>query len=381
MARKIAIVLHDFNAGGTEVIAFRLAGEWLKAGCAVTVIAGSSHGPMLSRAPTGVRVEILDPQVPRGPLSQLRLGAAMLPVLERSDVDLVFIPGNFHFFLARPIRRRFPALSIVAKVSNPLLPPDLPFPRKVAGRLLRCMLTPVDRLVFMSEELLTADADLVDASRVAVIAEPNLPDTFVPLPRQGPQVPPLILAVGRMEPQKNLALAIRAFAELKRRRDARLLILGEGRQRAKLEALITSLGLEDAVTMPGFVSGMAEHLSKASLLLMTSRYEGFAAVLVEALASDVPVVSTNCSPSQKALIASALHGEVVTSQDPEDLAGAMERVSDGPFSSAGVRAAGLEKHHARVSARAWLALFDSIRASAPTAGSASRGRRLIAGQS
>jgi glycosyltransferase involved in cell wall biosynthesis len=360
LVRKIAIVLHDFNAGGSEVIAFRLAGEWLKAGCAVTIIAGSSDGPMLSRAPAGVRVEILDPPVPRGLFSQLRLGPAIVPVLEQLDIDLVFIPGNFHFFVARPIRRRFPALSVVAKVSNPLLPPNLPLPRKLAGIMLRWLLAPIDRLVFMSEDLQTADADLVGTSRVAVNAEPNLPDTFVPLPRQGPLVPPLILVIGRMEPQKNLALAIRAFAELKKRRDARLLILGDGRQRTELEALVTRLGLQDAVTMPGFVSDVSQHLSGASLLLMTSRYEGFPAALVEALASDVPVVSTNCSPSQKALISSSQHGEIVDAESPEALAAAMERVLGGPFSSGGVRAAGLEKHRASVSAAAWLALFDSI---------------------
>lgn len=284
----------------------------------------------------------------------------MVPVLERLDVDLVFIPGNFHFFVARPIRRRFPALSIVAKVSNPLLPPNLPFPRKLTGKMLRWLLAPIDRVVFMSQDLLTADADLVGASQVAVVAQPNLPDTFIPLPRQGPLVPPLILVIGRMEPQKNLALAIRSFGELKKGRDARLLILGEGRQRTELEALVARLGLQDAVTMPGFVSGMAEHLSNASLLLMTSRYEGFPGALVEALASDVPVVSTNCSPSQKALISSSLHGEVVDAEDPEALAAAMERMLDGPFSSGGARAAGLEKHRASVSAAAWLTLFDSI---------------------
>lgn len=353
-------MLHDFNAGGSEVIAFRLAGEWQKAGCEVTIIAGSSDGPMLARVPTGVRVKVLDSPVPRGLFSQFRLGPAIVPVLERLDVDCVFIPGNFHFFVARPIRRRFPALSIVAKVSNPLLPPNLPFPRKLAGSMLRWVLAPMDRLVFMSEDLLTADADLVDPSRVAVIAEPNLPDTFAPLPRQGPLAPPLILVIGRMEPQKNLALAIQAFAELKKRRDARLLILGEGRQRTELEALVTRLGLQDDVEMPGFVSGMAEHLSNASLLLMTSRYEGFPAALVEALASDVPVVSTNCSPSQKALISSFHHGEVVDAENPEALAAAMERVLGGAFSSGGMRAAGLEKHRASVSAAAWLALFDSI---------------------
>jgi glycosyltransferase involved in cell wall biosynthesis len=358
---KIAVVLHDFNAGGTETIALRLAQEWLNAGHAVTVIAGAADGPLRARVPADAHLEILEPQIPRSPLSRVKLGAAMLPALERANADLVFIPGNFHFFLARTIRQRFPDMAIVAKVSNPVLPVLPPLARKAAGQIVRWVLAPVDRLVFMSEALRAADADLVADARVAVVAEPILPAGFTPLPRTGPPTPPLIVAIGRMERQKNHGLAIRAFAELRKRREARLLILGEGSERAELAALVRQLGLEDAVTMPGFVSDVAETLSRASLLLIASRYEGYPAVLVEALASDVPVVSTNCSPSQKALIATALHGEVVDMPDPRMLAAAMERVLDGPFATNGARAAGLDKHQAGASAAAWLDLFDKCR--------------------
>jgi glycosyltransferase involved in cell wall biosynthesis len=218
----------------------------------------------------------------------------------------------------------------------------------------------------MSAALLAADGDVIGAMPSAVIPEPNLPDGFAPLPRHGPLSPPLILAIGRMEPQKNLALAIRAFAALVARQPARLVILGEGRERGALEALVRRLGLEGMVDMPGFAPDVAARLAQASLLLMTSRYEGFPAVLVEALAADVPVVSTNCSPSQKTLIASPMHGRVVDHATTGALAAAMAEVLALPFSSAlsgtspdGARGAGLGAHTASISAAAYLALFDS----------------------
>jgi glycosyltransferase involved in cell wall biosynthesis len=276
--------------------------------------------------------------------------------------DVLFIPGNFHFIIAGAIRRHFPGLPIIAKVSNPLVP-HLPAPLgRLARVVVRLLLAPIDRLVFMSAELLAADSDVIGAARAAVLAtvipEPNLPDGYSPPLRHGPQTPPLILVVGRMEPQKNLTLAIHAFAALLARQDARLVILGEGRERSALEALVRRVGLDGAVEMPGFVPDVGAMLAKASLLLMTSRYEGFPAVLIEALAADVPVVSTHCSPAQKTLIASALHGRVVDDATPEKLAEAMAAVLTLPFTTQGTRAAGLGRHASGASASEYLALFD-----------------------
>ena len=223
----------------------------------------------------------------------------------------------------------------------------------------RWLLAPVDALAFMSPELLSADADVIRGARAAVIPEPNLPDGHAPATRTGPQSPPLILAIGRMEPQKNLALAIRAFAVLRARQPARLLILGEGWQRGQLERLTRRLGLSDDVAMPGFAEDVGAVLAQASLLLMTSRYEGYPAVLIEALAADVPVVSTACSPSQKAVIASPLLGQVVGQPTPEALADAMQAVLAQPFATHGARAAGLGGHASSVSAARYLALFDT----------------------
>lgn len=359
-ADHILIVVHDFSAGGTENIAFRLAKEWLDRGRRVSILAGAPDGPMRARIPEGAGVRVLSPPIPRSPGSRLRLGAAMTEDIRALAPDILFLPGNFHFILAAAIRRAFPRLPIAAKVSNPLLPRIPGWLRGFARRKLGQRLSGIDSLIFMAPELAEAARPLLPDGPADIIPEPNLRHGYVPLPRTRPDGPPLILCLARLEPQKNLALALRAFAALTKTTDARLLILGEGAQRPMLERLVHKLGLDGLVAMPGFSSDTEARLAQASALLVTSRYEGYPAAVVEALAADVPVVSTACTPVLASLIRSPLHGRVVAKATPEALAGALAETLALPFASGGKRAEAVRGNDARASADAYLALFDRL---------------------
>ena len=355
-AAHILITIHDFSAGGTENIAFRLAREWLAAGRRVSILAGADDGPMQARVPEGAEVHILSPQVPRSPLSRLRLGPAMIETVRALAPDVIFIPGNFHFI--RAFKQALPHIPIIAKVSNPLLPRLFPPAQQLAARALKWLIQPIDLMTFMSRELRDQDLPLIGQQACAVVQEPNMGFERPTPPRVQPDGPPHILAIGRMEPQKNLALALRAFKQLLETQEARLTVLGEGRQRAELEKLVTKLGIADRVAMPGFVPDVETHLAQASLLLLSSNFEGYPAVVVEALAADVPVVATDCSPALKSLISSPLHGIVAAKANAASLADAMAQTLDMPFSSDGVRrqtVADLEPHK---SGQAYLQLFD-----------------------
>lgn len=357
-SQTIAILLHDFNAGGTEATALRLAGEWHRAGRRVVVIAGAADGPMRDRVPAGVEVRLLSPPVPRSALSRLRLGEAMVPELRAVAPDLAYITGNYHLWIAPAIRRALPGLPLVAKISNPLLP-DLPAPLlPAARRVLRRLTDAIDLFVAMSPELAARDRLLLPGRPIHVAPEPNLPRDHAPLPRTAPQEPPLLLAIGRMEAQKDMALALRSVAAARATRPVRLTILGDGPERPALERLARRLGIAAAVTMPGFVHDVPARLASASALLLTSRYEGFPAVAVEALAADVPVVATDCSPALRSLLATPAHGEVVAGRDPAGIAAAIERALALPFASGGIRAATVAGCTAPAAAARYLALFD-----------------------
>lgn len=359
-AAHILIVTHDFSAGGTENIAFRLAHEWLAAGRRVTILAGAEDGPMRVRVPEGAAVRILSPPVPRSRFSRLRLGQAMLGEVRAIAPDAIFIPGNFHFILSASLRAAVPRAAIVAKVSNPLLPHIPAIVRPLGRWKLRRMTQGADCLVYMARELEELGRNILPDVRSAVIAEPNLPHDHATLPRTSPEDPPLVLMMARMEPQKNIALGIRAFAKLRERHQVRLLVLGEGSERPALEWLVAELNLDYCVEMPGFSSDTAQHLSRASMLLLSSRYEGYPAAVVEALAADVPVASTNCTPALASLITSAVHGCIATASTADALADAMAAVLAQPFTSGGVRAKGMDHHDSSQSAQRYLDLFDRL---------------------
>ena len=359
-ARHITICFHDFARGGTERVALTLARGWLDAGREVTILCGSKGGGTIDQVDPRVRIVELDPPIPRSLTSRLHLGRAMAGPLAALAPDVVFIPGNFHFVLPPAFKAALPGLPVVAKVSNPLLPRLIPGLDVIARAGLRAYVRPIDALVFMADELAEEGRRALPGKRIEVIAEPNLPAGWRPLPRTAPLDPPRIIAIGRMEPQKNLSLALRAFAELRKVRPARLLVLGEGAERGKLEALAASLGIAGDVEMPGYSAKAGEELAKASALLLTSRYEGYPAVVVEALAADVPVVATDCTPVLPGLLPSVVHGRIAPQGDAAALAEALGEVLDGPFNSGEIRPAQVSHHDAQASAEAYLRLFDSL---------------------
>ncbi|MCI0562551.1 MAG: glycosyltransferase [Nitrososphaera sp.] len=123
--------------------------------------------------------------------------------------------------------------------------------------------------------------------------------------------PPVVLAVGRLTRQKDFPTLIRAFARVRQTRPARLLILGEGPDRPALEALVNQLGLEDDVALPGFVENPYAYMSRASLYVLSSRWEGLPTVLIEALYCGPPIIATDCPSGPREILADGQHGLLV----------------------------------------------------------------------
>lgn len=363
----ILIPIHDFNAGGTENIAFRLAGAWLARGCQVSLLAGDHAGPMRARLPAGAEVAVLDPPLPRSPLSRLQLGAAMAARARALAPDLVFLPGNFHFILAHTLKRALPGVPIVAKISNPLLPPWLArLSGWTGGGLLRRYLSPIDMAVAMSSGLAADYRALAPGAPVTTILDPNLLDSAAPpamRDRRAITGPVRLLAIGRLEPQKDMGLALETLAALRRHGPAQLTILGEGYLRRRLEALAARLGLGQALTMPGFTPDIVAALDVADLLLITAHYEGGPATAIEALARAVPVVSTDCSHFLRDVISDIRLGRLVQERSGAALAAAvLAQLQTEPAPTALLDGA-IDASRDAASAEAYLTLFGALLAS------------------
>lgn len=136
----------------------------------------------------------------------------------------------------------------------------------------------------------------------------------------------VILAVGRLTEAKNFAFLIRSFAKVHAQHpDTRLIILGEGELRAELEALVRELKLTEVVDLAGFDANPYAYFKYAELFVLSSNWEGLPGVLIQALASKIKVVSTDCPSGPMEILANAKYGLLVPCNDIAAMASAIQQ--------------------------------------------------------
>jgi glycosyltransferase involved in cell wall biosynthesis len=151
--------------------------------------------------------------------------------------------------------------------------------------------------------------------------------------------PPVVLGAGRLEPQKDFSMLIRAFALLRRQRPSRLVILGQGGQRDQLHRLAKELGVAEEVSFPGFVDNPYAYMARSRLFVLSSAWEGSPNVLVEALAVGVPVVATDCPSGPREILQDGRYGILVPVGDVPALASAMAETLARPLAGEILRTA------------------------------------------
>ena len=359
-AQRILICCHDFSMGGTERIAIGLAEAWADAGRDVTLLCGTQAGPQRASVDSRVRVVQLDPPITRSPLSRLKLGREMGKRLAGLAPDVIFLPGNFHLFLANNLRKADPRPAIVLKISNPPVPGGLgaPFARAIFRHFARG----VDALAPMNAGLTAALRQLLPDKAITTRHDPILVSAArVPPRRARASGAPLgILWAGRLEPQKDVPLALATMKALLQHAPAHLTLLGDGAQRLTIAKQIADLGLEAHVTRTGHVPCIEPYMAEADALLITSHYEGGPAVAAEALAQGVPVVSTDCSSLLHEILSHPEAGSIVRSRRPDDLARALRTTIQRGRPDPATLAALVAHLEPRACARAYLDWFDEL---------------------
>jgi glycosyltransferase involved in cell wall biosynthesis len=331
----IAIFLMDLQGGGAERVMLNLAEGLSDCGLQVDLVLVQAAGEYLSMIPPNLRLVVLDsPRLVQSvpALSQYlrqHQPRALLSALE--DTNIVAI-----------LAKRWAGVTtrLVVTVHNQLsqeVKHATNLKRRLVPYLIRWIYPWADAVVGVSQGVVD---DLIQfgcpRSRTHAIYNPIITPTFVA--RQAgakqdntpahawfePQQPPVILGVGRLNQQKDFATLIRAFAQLRQRQPARLMILGEGSERDRLENLVAELGLgPDDVSLPGFVGEPISYMSQAAMLVLSSAWEGFGNVLVEAMAVGTPVVSTCCDSGPAEILADGQYGKLVRVGDGDAMAEAM----------------------------------------------------------
>jgi glycosyltransferase involved in cell wall biosynthesis len=202
---------------------------------------------------------------------------------------------------------------------------------RLTSGLIRFANSLVDDFICVSEGVST---DLqkyfgVESSRCRVIYNPidlqkikELADVHMPPVLTEPRLP-TILAVGRLSKQKDYAMLINAFRLLSSECDCRLVILGEGNLRGEIEDKIKKDGLTEKVYLEGFIANPYPYFKLADVFALSSLYEGLPNVLLEALAFDLPVVSTDCNYGPAEIITASYLGQLVPVGDAEKMGQAL----------------------------------------------------------
>lgn len=183
----------------------------------------------------------------------------------------------------------------------------------------------------------------VDESKIEVIYNPIITPDIVQKSKEPVDHPwfdasvPVILGAGRLTPQKDFPTLIRAFDCLLERRDARLVILGEGDERARLEALTDELGINNRVDFPGYVDNPYKYMRQADLFALSSAWEGFGNVIVEAMSCGTTVVATDCESGPAEILADGEYGYLVPVGDVSKLCTHINKALEDPFDREMVR--------------------------------------------
>ena len=154
---------------------------------------------------------------------------------------------------------------------------------------------------------------------------------------------PVLCAIARLAPEKNLGLLLEAFRRIRAARPALLLILGDGPERAVLEAHIAAWGLTGAVRLLGHRDPVYPWLRRADVFIHTCQFEGFGYTMLEALACGVAVVATDCPYGPREVLGGGNYGVLTPPDDPAALAAAVLRLLDDPVSRRTLAARGLAR--------------------------------------
>ncbi len=337
---RIAFVIPHLERGGVAIVVIDLANELTRRGYGVDLLALNGSGPLKDRALAAVRV--IDLKCHRVRYALPRLLKYMLAEAPRVIVG-VTPPVNTLVILAS-LLKLFGRPKVIATEQAALRASATTWRDRVLLFLLPATYRLPRQVVCCSEGIrreLIEDFGL-PPQRVATIHNAVVgPQALADLDRQA-QDPwltasedPIIVTVGRLHAQKDQTTLLRAFAKVLERRPARLLILGEGEERAALEALAEQLGIARRVHLPGYVFDALACMKAAALFVLSSRYEGLPTVLIEALLCGLPIVSTDCEHGPREILQGGRYGTLVPVGDAEALAAAMvaalaaERDPDG----------------------------------------------------
>jgi len=327
---KICIFLPSLSGGGAERVMVNLANGFAHRGFSVDLVLVKAEGVYLPLVSD--RVQVIDLNCSRvlTSLSALtRYISAENPHAILSTLDHANVTAIFACALAGGSQK------VVVRIANNVSNQQKNIKgiwNYLTGILIRYTYIWADQIIAVSQGVAE---DLVKSyniphSKVTTIYNPAITPQLLDKiqepfnhPWFAPGESPVVLGIGRLTAQKDFTTLIRAFAQLHQHHSARLMILGEGEDRAKLESLVKSLDLEQEVSLPGFVDNPFPYMKQASVFVLSSCFEGMPNALLQAMACGTPVVSTDCPSGPREILEDGKWGQLIPVGDVEAMAEAI----------------------------------------------------------
>jgi glycosyltransferase involved in cell wall biosynthesis len=333
----IAFFLPSLHGGGAQRVVVNLIQGMVERGLPVDVVLVAAEGAFLDQLPPAVR--LVDLRASR----MLRSLRPLIGYLRR-ERPRVLVSSMTHanlvaLWAAKLAGRNTPVIVTVHTTHSRGAGKNGRSASGLQPRLMRTFYPWSARVVAVSrgaaDDLISTVG--VPAERVEVVYNPVIMPTTVELTRKPPDhawlapgQPPVIMGAGRLTRAKDFPTLIRAFAEVRRQREARLIILGEGEERGALTDLVNQLGLETDVALPGFRENALAYMARSSVFVLSSAWEGLPTVLIEALAAGARVVSTDCPSGPREILQGGRLGALVPVGDSAALARAITESLDRP---------------------------------------------------
>lgn len=326
---RIAVFVSSLESGGGERVALSIVQALASAGHHSDLVIARNRG-VLSDHPVA-RAH----GVPLGAHSDWSV-RALLGYYRANRPDLLIAVGRTAKIVAGMANRLEPSLPLVIRVSGVLERPRLSrFWMRMAGHwperlLYRRAIAAVTPSAGMVDEIGRCFA--IPAARTRVIHNPVVlrrPAAAGDGIDAGWFDRPVLVNIGRLEPQKDQRKLLAAFARSGLAGQARLLILGEGKLESTLRRHADALGIADAVTFGGFVQDVGSVLERSAGFIFSSAHDCFPSVLIEAAASGIPVASFDCPTGPREILDDGRLGRLVPQGDIDGLGQAMRDIVTG----------------------------------------------------